>query len=161
MCNLPPACLSGACEGCCSASPTRNGLGIFAGASASLISPWFKVMQLRNTLYFHLNAVLRMFLLYLLSLQFYHLPLALSLSLLQMERDLFPALHSHQQLELHYSLFLQVSFASALNPLMSASKGTSHCPFPVSYFSTALVCSLRLNSACLSHLGINVFHLYS
>lgn len=144
MCNLHPSCLSGACGSCCLASPTRKGFGMFAGASASLTSPWFKVMQLRKTLYFHLNAVLRMFLLYLLFLQFYHLLLALSLSLLQMGHDLFPALHSHQQLELHYNLFLQVSFASALNPLTSASKGTSHCPFTVSYFSTVLICSLRL-----------------
>lgn len=80
-------------ELCCPASLTRNGLGMFAGASASLISPWFKVMQLRKTLYFHLKSV-TMFLLYLFSLQFYHLLLALSLSLLQMEHDFFPALQS-------------------------------------------------------------------
>lgn len=145
-------------ELCCPASLTRNGLGMFAGASASLISPWFKVMQLRK-LYFHLNAVLRMFILYLFSLWLYHLLLALSLSLLQMEHDFFPALQSHQQLELHWNLFLQVSFASALNPLMSASKRDFPLSFPCEllFYCTGL----RLNSACLSHLGINAFHLYS
>lgn len=47
-------------EACMALPPLPgNGLCMFVHASVSLMSPWFKMMQLRKTFYFHLNAVLR------------------------------------------------------------------------------------------------------
>lgn len=40
-------------------SPPGNGPCMFVHASVSLLSPWFKMMQLSKTFYFYLNALLR------------------------------------------------------------------------------------------------------
>lgn len=113
-------------------SPPGNGLRVFVHASVSLMSPWFKMMQMRKTFYFHLNAVLR-------NVPFVSpfpsiLPISVSFLLFFPIRGMWPFscivyFAPSPALGAPFVIFFPVPFASGLNLLMSSSKGASHCPF--------------------------------